>query len=91
MSGMSCNGDWGGLLRFSLHETETAGAIQGTTLRSRDYRPLRSLVPAISAELAAIGRNDGRAQSHHRSRHDLALGAAIRAGTGPALPSRTAE
>ncbi len=35
---------WSRLIRFRVHETETAGAVQGTTLRGRNHRPLRSLV-----------------------------------------------
>jgi transposase-like protein len=30
-----------------MDATEPAGAVQGTTFRSRDYRPLRSVVPTF--------------------------------------------
>jgi Phage integrase, N-terminal SAM-like domain len=81
----------GVLIRFGLDETEAASAVQGTTLRGGDDRPLRPLVPAVSAQLAAIGRNHGRAKLERRSRDDLALGSAVRAGIEPALPPRTPE
>ena len=44
----------GGLIRFGLHETEAAGTVQGTTVRGGDHRPLRALVPTVSAQLATV-------------------------------------
>jgi len=38
----------GGLIGFDLHATETASPVQGTPFLSRDYRPLRAWVPAVS-------------------------------------------
>ena len=81
----------GGLIRFGLHETEAAGAVQGTTVRGRDHRPLRALVPAVSAQLAATGRDHGGAEPERGSRDDLALGPAVRAGTEPTLPTGAPE
>jgi hypothetical protein len=37
----------GVLIRFGLDETEAASAVQGTTLRGGDDRPLRPLVPVL--------------------------------------------
>ena len=52
---------------------------------------MRPLVPAVSAELSTIGGDLGRAELEHRSRHDLALGTAVCAGTESPLPSGTTE
>src|SRR4051812_559188 len=52
---------------------------------------MRALVPAVSAQLAAIGRDDGGAELEPRSRHDLAMGSEVRAGAGAPLPPGTAE
>ena len=81
----------GGLIRFGLYETEASGAVQGTTLRGGDHRPLRPLVPAVSAQLAAIGRDHGRAKLERRSRDDLALGPAIRTRTERPMPAGIAH
>ena len=70
----------------AMDETESAGTVQGTTFRSRDHCPVRSLVPAVWAQLPEPGGDDGRAQPPCRPRYDLALGAALRAGMEPPLP-----
>ena len=58
-----------GLIGFGLHETEAAGAVQRAIVRS--HRSLRTLVPAVSAEPTATGRDHGGAEPERRSRHDL--------------------
>ena len=52
---------------------------------------MRPLVPAVSAELPPIGRDDGLAELERGSRHDLALGSAVCAGTESSLPPGTGE
>src|ERR1043165_2912958 len=44
-----------------------------------------------SAELSAIGTDDGRAELKRRSRHDLAVGPAVCAGAEPPVPTGTSE
>ena len=75
----------GGLIGFDLHATEAADTVQRTTLRGGNDYPLRPLVPAVPAQLAATGRDHGRAEPERRSRHDLAMGPTIRTLTDPAL------
>src|SRR5215469_12697424 len=71
----------------SIDATEPAGTVQGTAFRSRDHCPMRPLVLAVWAQLPGPGGDDGGAQSPRRPCHYLALGAALRAGIEPSLPS----
>src|SRR5580692_8274333 len=72
------------------HATITAGTVQGTTFCSRNNPLVRPLVSPIWPQLPKSGRDDGGAESVGGSFDDLALGAALRTRTGPALPSRVA-
>ncbi len=81
----------GGLIGFDLHATEAADSVQRTTLRGGNDYPLRPLVPAVPAQLAATGRDHGRAKPERGSRDDLALGPAVCAGTEPTLPTGAPE
>ena len=74
-----------------VHETRAAGGIQAAAFRSRDHRSLRAVAFAVSSELSAIGRDDGRTEFKRRSRHHLTVAPGVSAGTEPPLPNGTSE
>src|SRR3984893_16516097 len=76
---------------LAVDAAKPTSTVQRATFRSRDHRPVCPLVSSVWTQLPESGRTHGRAQPDRRSRHDLALGAALCSRTEPALPPRIAQ
>ena len=73
---------------FFLPERRLHGkSIQVATLRARHHLAMRSLVPALCAQLSRFGRNDDRTGTVGRPHDHLSLGTGICSGNRETVPA----